>query len=264
MATLQRDARRHRRTASLRTTPFRATVSVVVGALAAVVCLAAAASGAPSAAGQLPAPKTSAQGRAQVTRLGEALETITERYNGAVIVLGTRRAAAKAAAAAVVKVNGELQAQQAQAQSVARTAYEGGKLTSLAAFLTSTSPQSFLDRASTLDVISGEGTAVMAELVKTKARAVSARGTAQHAATTAQQTAAKLATQKASIKRQLVALRAAISRLSAAERAALLAANGSTTRPKLTHSPSGPGTPTHPSPSPSRRRSPRRRRRHRG
>ncbi|MGI8695405.1 MAG: NlpC/P60 family protein [Mycobacteriales bacterium] len=204
------------------------------------------------AAGRTTAPVTSEQAAAHVLVLGRQLEIVTEGYNTATITLGRRRAQAGAAQASVTRLDGQLRGQRAQVRTVARSAYEGGNLASLSAFMGSTSPADFLAKAGTLDVISREGSATVARLAATETRAITARTALRTSAAAAASTATKLLARQKVITTQVATMKQIESRLSKQEKAALAAATGSLRPPRpITIRPIEPTRPIQPTRAPT-------------
>jgi cell wall-associated NlpC family hydrolase len=163
------------------------------------------------------APTTSAQAKKQLTALGQQLEIVTEEYNAARIDLDKKTKAAAAAKEKVAKLDGEVAELQSHVRAMAVYAYQNGHLSSFSAFVTSTSPQSFLDRLSDLDMISTKNHGILTELQAAQQKAQQAKAEAAAAEASARQTTAELAKQKATITGQVKEMNELFSKLSAKE-----------------------------------------------
>ncbi|HVX47551.1 MAG TPA: NlpC/P60 family protein [Mycobacteriales bacterium] len=178
-------------------------------------------------------PHTSDEATAQIQKLTEEAGTVAEQYNLANVKLAKYRKELAQAQAELKKIAGQIGDLNGQVRTIATSAYTNGHLSSFSAFMTSGSPQSFLDQLSALDMIASKQSSVLTSLEKAKAGAVAARKQAQKAETGAEHTSAELSNKKASIQKRIAQLRELKSKLSAQEQAALAAQEGSTDRAQV-------------------------------
>ncbi len=189
-----------------------------------VVTVPGGANAAPSGGQTTDKPTTSADAKKQLTQMSQKLEIITEQYNGARIELTKRRAEAVKARAEVKSLQRQVHTLQGKVKKVAVSAYQNGHLSSFSSFVTSKSPQAFLDQLSTLDVIAQKQTASLSGLAKAEkgAKAASARDAKAEAA--AKTTLVRITAQKKTIGKQVNELTTLMNSLSAKELAAYRAA----------------------------------------
>jgi cell wall-associated NlpC family hydrolase len=180
------------------------------------------------AAPQSNQPTSSAQAQREITRLNTQAEIVTEQYNAAGVKVRQNQRTAARAKAAAGGVERQFRSLQGKVRTVAITAYQGGHLSSFASFVTSKSPQDFLDQLSAINAISTKQGAVLAQLVKTRTAAQQAETRAAQALAAATSSAHKLELKKNAIARQVGTLKTLLGQLSAQERADLFAQNGST------------------------------------
>lgn len=173
-------------------------------------------------------PQTSDEATAQIEKLTEQAGTVTEQYNVANIKLGKYRREVAQAKSDLAKVNRRIGELNGQVKTIATSAYKNGHLSSFSAFMTSKSPQSFLDQLSALDMIASKQSSVLRGLDAAKVSAQKTRERAEKAAAGAEHTAAELNNKKASILKRIAQLKELKSQLTAQERAALVAREGST------------------------------------
>jgi cell wall-associated NlpC family hydrolase len=173
-------------------------------------------------------PQTSDEATAQIQKLTQQAGEVAEQYNVARIKLTKYRKEVAKSQAELKKINGEIVDLDGQVKTIAASAYKNGHLSSFSAFMTSGSPQSFLDQLSTLDVIASKQSSVLTTLDHAKTSAERSRKQAQRAEADAKRTATELGNKKASIQKRIAQLQDLKSQLSAQERAALAAQEGST------------------------------------
>ena len=134
---------------STRTTPLDVRAPRTLGALL-VVVLALLALAIPGA--QADPQPTASQARAELARLEAEVDNAVEEYNEARVELRKAQRHAAAIQARVGRAEQRLTALQRQMGSFASAAYQTGGMDSFVTLMTS-SPQTFLDRASTMDRI---------------------------------------------------------------------------------------------------------------
>lgn len=173
-------------------------------------------------------PHTSDEATTQIQKLTQEAGAVTEQYNVANIKLAKYRKELATAKSELTKINGQIVDLNGQVKTIATSAYKNGHLSSFSAFMSSGSPQSFLDQLSALDMIASKQSSVLTSLDRAKIGAENTRKQAQKAETDAQHTAADLNNKKASIQKRIGQMQELKSQLSAQERAALEAQEGST------------------------------------
>lgn len=211
--------------------PTRVLPPVLINALVlAAVGLAAA----PALADPAPPQNTSAALK-QLQDVSSQAEIVTEQWKSAQEaqagkqreLTAAEQDAARASTAAD-QARAEQQRYRGTVDTLASATYQGASLTELSAFLASSSPQDFLDRASALDLVArNTNTAVAgltAAVAKTGAeeqRTTTARGQAQAAAADAARLAGDVAARAAAMGRKVDAAKAALAALTAADKARL-------------------------------------------
>src|SRR3954470_1755583 len=166
------------------------------------------------------APSTATEAAELVAARGHDLEVVTEKFNEARATLETQRAAAIAAKATLDQAAAALAAAQQQVRGIARSAWTSEGLTGFQALMTSDSADEFVDRMSTLQLVSGHQNAVLGAAAGANVAAAQAQAAAQDAATAAQATYDKVAAQQADLKKQVAEYQAVYDRLSAEEKRA--------------------------------------------
>jgi len=200
-----------------RTIRFAATAASVA---LIVVTVPGGADAAPSGGQTTKKPTTSAEAKTQLTQMSQKLEIITEQYNGARIDLTKRRAEVVKARTQVKTLQQQVHTLQGKVKKVAVSAYQNGHLSSFSSFVTSKSPQSFLDQLSTLDVIAQKQTASLSGLAKAEKGAKAAVARDAKAEAAAKTTLAHINAQKKTIGKQVTQLTTLMHSLSAKELAA--------------------------------------------
>lgn len=181
---------------------------------------------APTAAAAPRDPGTPQEAASLVAERGHQLEALTEKYNEARERLGAQQASAAAAATQVAEAETQLAAVSDQLAGVAETAYTGSGLTSLQAFMTSDSPEEFLDRVALLDTVAGHHNEVLARVTAARAASDDARQAADRAAAAAQQQVDAVAGQQADLQKEIDRYQAQYNALTAQERQAADVAHG--------------------------------------
>ena len=222
----------------------RLTVRRLTFALAAAIGVAVV----PLPASAAPTPSTSQDAVSLMAARSHDLEVVTEQFNQARDALATQQAAADAATATLGQAQAALTAAQAQVRGIARSAFTGHGMSSLAALMTSASATEFVDRVSTIDMVAGHQTQVLDAAGAANQTAAQAQTAAAKAAADAQATYDRVAAQQRDLQGQIATYQADFSRLSAQEqRAAVDLASSHTDnrasradRPADTAAPSGP------------------------
>jgi peptidoglycan DL-endopeptidase CwlO len=162
-------------------------------------------------------PTTAAEAGDQLTTMSQRLEIVAEQYNAARVKLARRTHDAVVARTDLKHLERQVHTLQGRVKKVAISAYQNGHLASFSSFVTSSSPQSFLDQLSTLDVIAQKQSSVLTGLTTAKKQAAEASQRATAAETDARRTTAKLAEQKHTILGQVGELKKLRSQLSTKE-----------------------------------------------
>ena len=164
------------------------------------------------------APSTATEAAQLVAARGHDLEVVTEKFNEARATLETQRAAAIAAKATLDQAAAALAAAQQQVRGIARSAWTSDGLTGFQALMTSDSADEFVDRMSTLQMVSGRQNAVLGAAAGANVAAAQAQAAAVDAATAAKATYDKVAAQQAELQKQVADYKAVYDKLSAAEK----------------------------------------------
>lgn len=170
-------------------------------------------------------PGTAAEAAELMAARGHELEAVTEQFNEAREHLLALQAAATEATAAADAAQAQVTTAQQQVRGVARSAWTGRTGGSLAALLTSESPEEFIDQVSVLDMVADHQNGLLTTAVTASDTAAAARATADAAAAEAQQTYDAVAAQQAALEAEIAGYRADFQRLTAAEQQATLAAS---------------------------------------
>lgn len=165
-----------------------------------------------------PAAQSPSQVQAQLTTLMHQVEVVTEKYDAAGDDVAKKRAAQARADTAARKLDAKLDVVSGKVRQMASATYRAVPFNDFTSFMTSTSPQDFLDQLSALDVIAKRRTAAIAALQDTRRQAAAAQQTARHAAQVAQNLVDSLAAQKASLNKQVAKQKALLATLTASQR----------------------------------------------
>ena len=171
-------------------------------------------------------PTTPDEAASLVAERGHQLEALTEQYNESRELLAQQHAAATAAADQVAAAEAQVAALSDQLATVAETAYTGSALSSVQAFMTSSSPEDFLDRVALLDAVAGHHNDVLEQVTAARAVADDARRSANLAATETQSQLDAVESQKTQLESEIADYQAQYSALSADEQQAADAAHG--------------------------------------
>lgn len=206
----------------------RAISGAVISTLAVV---AVGLASAPAGADPLP-PQNTSDALTHLRDVSNQAEILTEQWKSAQEALdGKRQELAQAtrgadqAKAAADEARAQQRQYQGKVDTLADVSFQGGRLNQLSAFLVSTSPQDFLDRASALDVLARNNNAAIgglsAAVAKTGAeetRTKDAQGRARQAADDANRLAGDVAQRAQDMGRQVDAAKAALAALTQADR----------------------------------------------
>ncbi|MEJ7770809.1 MAG: C40 family peptidase [Geodermatophilaceae bacterium] len=171
-----------------------------------------------------PLPDTASEAARQVSEMQRDLEILSEEQNYARVVLDQHVADAAASSAALAQVNATLDDLDGRLRGVARSAFGGNRLGSFSAILMSSSPQEFLDRVNTLELISARDGALLAEATQARTEAQTLSVAAESAVASAQTSAAEIDVRRAELESQIATFRELYAALSAAEQEVLRAA----------------------------------------
>nr|SBO90900.1 NPL/P60 family secreted protein [Nonomuraea gerenzanensis] len=115
----------------------------------------------------------------QVEKMHTEIETLTEEYNGQREKLKTAKKAADAAQKTLATSEADLEAKRAKAALLAQNAYMTGGMNRMLAFATSGDPDTFLDRAATMDVLEQQQGAEVNQVTAAREAAERARAGAK-------------------------------------------------------------------------------------
>ncbi|WP_241038534.1 C40 family peptidase [Blastococcus litoris] len=174
-------------------------------------------------------PVTAEDAASLVAERGHQLEVLTEAFNEARENLEIQQAAAAAATADIANAEADLAALSDQLATVAQTAYAGDGLSALQAFMTSGSPEEFVDRVALLESVAGHHSDVVDRVSALQAAAEEARATAARAAADAQQQVDEVAAQQSELQAEIADYRAQYAALNADQQEAADAAHGGQT-----------------------------------
>jgi cell wall-associated NlpC family hydrolase len=162
-------------------------------------------------------PATSQDAAALVAARAHDLEVVTEEFNEARERLRAGQDAAARAAEDLAAAEATLATARERVRAVARGAWTGDRLGTLAAMLSSESPEELLDRAGTLQVIAEHNNGVLGGAEQATDAADRARSSAEQAAAEAQELVDRVAARQADLDRQVTHFRAEYDRLLAEE-----------------------------------------------
>ncbi len=158
----------------------------------------------PAAAGHAapkadPKPPSVKEMKAQIAKLGDQMEQLTERYNGLRVRLGQAQRASKVAAGNAARQEKALAAVQQRVGTLAATSYMNGGVDQTVAFATAQDPQEFLDQASTLNYFATQDGTKFQSLAAAMQAAQRARKAAQERSTELRELKAQADTQKTKV-----------------------------------------------------------------
>ncbi len=137
--------------------------------------------------------------QARLDTLNNQAEAAAERFNAGRIALVKARAAAAIASNRVVREQAALDALKTQVSAFAAQVYRSGGTDQIVLLVSTSSPQTFLDRSSALDRISVRQNAVMASLATARHRQEQASADAKFVADAAARTLKSLDKDKAAV-----------------------------------------------------------------
>ena len=143
-------ARARTRGAATRTRAAR-TRAVAIGGIAIALSVSLPAAAGHAAPTAEPKPPSVKEMKAQIAKLDDQMEQLTERYNGLRVRLEQAQRASRVAAGNAARQEKELAAVQERVGALAATSYMNGGVDQTVAFATAQDPQEFLDQASTLN-----------------------------------------------------------------------------------------------------------------
>lgn len=171
-------------------------------------------------------PVTADDAAALVADRGHQLEALTEQYNEARERLEGQQTAATSAASQVAEAGQQLAVVSDELADVAQTAYTGSGLSSFQAFMTSGSPEEFLDRVSLLDAVASHHNDVLARVTAARAAADAAQRAAEQAAAEAQAQLDAVVAQQTQLESEIADYQAQYAALTAEEQQAADVAHG--------------------------------------
>ncbi|TFV66498.1 UNVERIFIED_ORG: NlpC/P60 family protein [Bacillus sp. AZ43] len=171
-------------------------------------------------------PATADEAASLVAERGHQLEVLTEEFNEAREKQNAQQAAAAAAATAVREAEAQLTVLRDQLAGLAKTAYTGPGLSSLQAFMTSGSPEEFLDRIAIMESVAGHHNEIMNRVTTARAAADEARLAADRAAAEAQQQVDAVAAKQVGLQAEITDYQAQYNALTVEERLAADVAHG--------------------------------------
>ncbi|CAN5365655.1 NlpC/P60 family protein [soil metagenome] len=172
----------------------------------------------PVASADPPVPDNATEAAQLVAQMGRDLEVLQEEQNEAQVALDRYIADAAASTIALGQVNARLAEIDGRLRGVARSAFAGNQLGSLSALLTSGSPQEVIDRINTLEFMSGQDGALLAEATRTRNEARSLNDEADAAVASSQAAVADIAARRAELESQIATYQDLYTQLSAEER----------------------------------------------
>lgn len=174
-----------------------------------------------------PKPPSVKEMKAQISKLDDQMEQLTERYNGLRVRLGQAQRAAKVAAGNAARQEKALQAVQQRVGTLAATSYMNGGVDQTVAFATAQDPQEFLDQASTLNYFATQDGTKFQSLAAAMQAAQRARKAAQERSTELRDLKSQADTQKTKVEETYNKLRDKIIKRDPAEIVRIPAIGGS-------------------------------------
>jgi cell wall-associated NlpC family hydrolase len=174
-----------------------------------------------------PKPPSVKDMKAQIAKLDDQMEQLTERYNGIRVRLQQAERAAKVAADNAARQQKELESVQQRVGSLAATSYMNGGLDQTVAFATAQDPQAFLDQASTLNYFATQDGTKFQTLAAAMQAAQRARKAAQDRASELSALKSQASTQKTKVEETYNKLRDKIIKRSPQEIVNIPAVGGS-------------------------------------
>lgn len=152
-----------------------------------------------------------------VAERGHELEVLTESYNEARERVEAQRAAATEARAEVARAEAQLTALMDAVAGVAQTAYTGGGLGTVQAFMSSGSPDELLDRLAMLEAVAGHRNTVIEDVTAARAAADQAREAADRTAADAERQVEAAAAKQAALETEIAGYQGQYEALTAEE-----------------------------------------------
>ena len=206
-------------------TPSRTRTRVTFLSAAAVTAVALSANGAAQAA-----PKESiGQVKAEIDQLNNQSEAAIQKYDGAQEQLKTQQAQVNTIQDEVARQQAQVNTMQEQLASVATSEYRSGGVNSTVQLMLSSDPNTFLEKASTLDQLTATQAAMLKQLETEQAALRTEKAQAEAKLAQVQSTTQQLAADKATVQQKLAAAQAKLNSLSAAERVQLAQAQSAGT-----------------------------------
>jgi peptidoglycan DL-endopeptidase CwlO len=174
-----------------------------------------------------PKPPSVKEMKAQISKLDDQMEQLTERYNGLRVRLGQAQRAAKVAAGNAARQEKALKAVQQRVGTLAATSYMNGGVDQTVAFATAQDPQEFLDQASTLNYFATQDGTKFQSLAAAMQAAQRARKSAQERATELRDLKSQADSQKTKVEETYNKLRDKIIKRAPAEIVRIPAIGGS-------------------------------------
>ena len=232
------------------------TRSRVRSLLAGAVLAALAATGAvalPHVVGATPGQPTLEQVKAKLDKLARQNEVLAERYNQATAEVKTDQQAAAAAQRQALAAATDFDTARARLRQTVTAQYESAAFSHTGALLTSQDGQNYLDRLSTLSLISSHRAEIVTQIQAVHTRAESAQKKASTLLAAAQAKATALDKQKKKIEADTRKFKDLLATLTAAQQAAYTQQNTvppATARAVIARAPAPPA-PTTPAPKPA-------------
>jgi cell wall-associated NlpC family hydrolase len=178
----------------------------------------------PATSGKAQPSKSLAEVQREVDALNAKLDGAIESYNQSRIALSAASRRTVAAESRVARESKAVEAQRRSMTHIAVAAYRTGGTDKFMSLVTTSDPQSFLDRASSLDQISGHQADALTALRAAKVQLAQAQAVAEQELAAQQAVAKALKAQKDGIEANLSQQQSLLSSLKADERARLAAA----------------------------------------
>ncbi len=244
-----------RRTSVSHRSPRRALLALGVSAVAALSVL-------PAGVSQAEPRPSLREVEQRVNALNAKVDVVVEQYAESKLALATASQRAAVAQNRVRAAQKKLDAVKRQMSAVAAAAYRTGGTDAFVQLVSTSTPQTFLDRASSLDRIAAGQSAQMADAATARHRLQNANRDAKAAATAARAVSRTMAGQKATIEGALAEQTRLLSSLKADERRRYLAsrvaaanraaAAARASRVRVADTPDTPDTPTYNGPASGR------------
>lgn len=197
-------------------------IAVIVALIAAALAVPSVASAMPNRPDAKPKHPTVASVQRELGKLALKNTQLVEKYDQAQMQVQAKQSAAKDAAEVAAKADKAFEAAREQLSVAATAIYEGGTFSATGALLTSDSGESYLDRLSTLSMISAHTAQVVSGLVDAQKTADAAKKNADDLLAAARDKRNALLAQRAAVRKQLKKYSSLLDTLNAAQRAMYL------------------------------------------